>query len=75
MRKENIYFQRCKMTKQKVFCIECKDFSIPAGVCCSDKNLKDTWCMPNGERLNTPDIINKKNDCKWFEPNKKGRKK
>ena len=43
----------------KVFCIECKDFSIPAGVCCSDKNLKDTWCMPNGERLNTPDIINK----------------
>ncbi len=56
----------------KVFCINCKWFkdedlySGRPAKCTHPKSLVDTWKKKRGRRV-SPELLNRNNDCRWFE--------
>lgn len=59
--------------KEKVFCKFCKYLGSHGfnEICNNPKFVKDTWYQPAGS-YGWPEILNKKNNCKGFEPKPKG---
>lgn len=62
------------MEKKKVFCQECKFFHgynqfVREFQCDYPDNITedDDWLSSRTKGKVIPDIINKDNDCKWFE--------
>jgi len=60
--------------RKKIFCKFCKHHGettldgIVSRECYHPKNLVDTWFDEKFDTIRMAYIINKDNDCKWFEP-------
>ena len=62
--------------KEKVFCSRCKYLShvVNEYICTHQKNRtskNDNWLNPGETGAQTPDIMNKKNNCPWFSDKNK----
>jgi len=49
-----------------VYCNECENYEEDCGCCVADENIGTTWYGP-GQCIRLPRVINRNNDCKWFE--------
>lgn len=57
----------------KVYCGRCKYFHFRDGECKNIHNIEEdktsdmNWFLPEVKYRERPSILNKNNDCKWFE--------
>ena len=53
----------------KIYCIDCPFyFQLPQGdTCAAYDNMVDTYKAPKSNPIESPGIINRNNDCQWFE--------
>jgi hypothetical protein len=73
--------QHCGTTPSDIFCEDCEHFEqgdrIPFSYgppeylrekCYAPENFKDTHKTPNSLPISSPKVINRFNDCVWFDP-------